>query len=130
MSPRSVVLLSIATALMAPGCVGPVPGRQLTIAGSALTYTAQPDGYSGSDQFSWTVTSSEAVIRYDGSALSAGSVQVTILDNAGQVVLDQTVGNPLPPDGPTQAGQVGQWQVRLDYRGATGTLDLQGSAAN
>jgi hypothetical protein len=92
---------------------------------TSLSYSASPSSYTGTDSFNWNLGGSTAYVRFDGTALTAGNVHVTMLDGKGQVVFDEPVtpGN-VPTPGPTRQSSPGEWQVRLDFTNASGMVKL------
>ena len=119
--------LALGLTTLVVGC-GPtaVPGRQVTTQGNSLTYSAKPDKFSGSDRFVWSVTAPQAYVHLDGTSITEGSVRTTILDGDNHIVFDATLSPSAPPsNGPTRSGKEGDWQIRIDFEDATGTLGLQ-----
>jgi hypothetical protein len=112
------------------GCSGgTLPGRVVEISGNGLTYQSAPGRFSGSDRFTWTVTSSSALLRFDDTALTRGTVSVLILDGLNQQVVHSDIAVGVVPSAQTFAGAPGDWQVRVDYSDAEGVfhMDAQGS---
>ncbi len=110
------VLLVVGTAC--PG--SPVQGRMVIEPGDGtLTYSSTPVGYSGDDQFTWKNTAAAAAVSFRKTALTEGTVQVTMTDPVGQVAL-RTVD-----DGgavPAAYGKAGEWTIDVSYSNATGTV--------
>lgn len=111
--------------LCAGGCSGgSVAGRSVTIDGGTLAYRAAPSqDYGGTDKLDWDVHTAQVYVRYGGTKLDHGTVQLTFLDASGVVVLHQTLA---PGDAPAPAassqGKLGPWTVRLDYDNADGVV--------
>ena len=124
------LVLSAVVGLCACGG-GPPPGRVVQTDGGVLSYLAQLNQFDGTDQFSWNVQTAQAYVRFDGTALTHGSVNVTGLDAAGAKVLaGQPVGSgPAPASSSTASGVPGLWSVRLDFTDATGTLAFRATPA-
>lgn len=118
--------LAIAAVLALCACGGgPVPGREAKIDASGLSYKSQPDGYDGTDKFTWDPQAQQAYVRWDGTSLTHGSVLVTFLDLNNAKVLEQRVEAGLPPQpAVAKSQQAGAWTIRLDYSGATGVLSF------
>ncbi|MBS2032364.1 MAG: hypothetical protein JST54_30975 [Deltaproteobacteria bacterium] len=125
--------LAISVAVLAlAGCDGsPPPGRQVSVSATGMTYEAQPQSFDGTDKLTWDVDVESAYVRYDGTALTQGTVQVTFLDAAGAVVLHTSIAaGPAPASGPTNQGKPGPWTVRLDYSNASGTVAFSAAPAH
>jgi hypothetical protein len=115
--------LALAAVLGFCACEGAPPGRMLDTDAGGLSYQAQLQGFDGTDQLEWNVSTQQAYVRFDGTALTHGSVQVTFADATDSVVLPVAVSaGPPPASTATGQGQPGTWTVRLDFTDATGTL--------
>lgn len=92
--------------------------------GSFVTYTANPVAYSGTDTFSWQNTADLATVQFTGTALTAGTVQVTITDPNGLIALNQrNDGGSFAPV-PEVAGAIGEWAFQVEYTNATGAVAM------
>ena len=109
--------------LVVPACgSSPVQGRSVTEQGTTLTYLAAPVDYSGEDDFNWVNDSMGVIVQFAGTALTSGSVQVTMLDVNGDRVLPAVFD-----DGGSamdSGGVAGQWQVEVVYQNATGVVKM------
>ena len=110
---------------LAAGCSGgSVAGRSVNIDGGTFTYRAEPSqDFGGTDKLAWDVHTAQVYVRYAGTKLEKGTVQLTLLDASGVVVLHQTLApGDGPTPGPSSQGKVGPWTVRLDYDNANGAV--------
>jgi hypothetical protein len=105
----------------------PSTGRTATPGTNDITVTSSPSGDNCSDEINWTTSSPSAVVRFDGTSLKKGSVQLEILDGAGNIVENASISSSVQAsslNGSTRGGTAGQWLLRLDYSNATGTLNF------
>ena len=123
--------LGLAVALLLAGCDGgPPPGRQVTATSTGLSYQVKLARFDGTDTFDWNVDAEQAYVRYDGTSLTHGTVQLTFLDAAGAVVLRTPIATgAAPQSGPTSQGKAGPWTVRLDFSDAEGNLAFTAAPA-
>lgn len=120
--PLAVLCLSIG--LIACGDDPAAPGIEPEIVNSAQSFEFQVtrvSNYSGTLRYTWT--NSEISANLDESAsLSKGSVRLTLTDPQGTVVHSAPV-----EDGSlaTSEGQAGDWSVRVQFEGASGTVNFR-----
>jgi hypothetical protein len=122
------LVFSIAAVCLAAGlvsCGDPVgPGVEPQIVNNPQSFefqVSQVSNYSGMHVYTWS--NSEISANLDESvSLSGGSVRLTVIDPQGTVV-----HNALLEDGSlaTSEGQVGDWAVRVQFEGATGTVNFR-----
>jgi len=129
---KRTLALVLATVALTSCDGSPPPGRQFAVSATGMTYEAQPDSFDGTDKLTWDVDVESAYVRYDGTALTHGTVQVTFLDAAGAVVLHTSIaaGQGAPQSSPTNQGKAGPWTIRLDYNSATGTVAFNAAPAH
>jgi hypothetical protein len=116
--------LALLGLLLAACSGGPVAGRSVAIDGGTFSYRAEPSrDFGGTDKVDWNVHTAQVYVRYAGTKLENGTVQLTLLDASGVVVLHQTLApGDAPIPAPSSQGKVGPWTVRLDYDNATGVV--------
>jgi len=109
--------------------IGAPPGRVLDLDGGGMSYTVELQRFDGTDEFTWSPSAESAYVRFDGTELTHGSVQVTFVNADGERFFQQAVGvGPQPPSRATGQGH-GPWAVRLDFTDATGTLAFSAAPA-
>ncbi|MFN7133383.1 MAG: hypothetical protein ACK4N5_14990 [Myxococcales bacterium] len=121
-----------AAALALLGCGGgALEDRQLVSTSGRLTYQVRAEGYEGSDLLPWNNSGTQAVVDWKGTALTAGSVTLQLVDGAGTPLYEKTATpGSVPAVSTTEVqGVTGDWKATVLFREATGTvaLELQGA---
>ncbi len=101
------------------------PGTQPEITNRADEFQYQVsdvNGYSGTLQYGWQMTGTQANVN-QATTVSSGSLQLVILDGAGAEVYSRN----LAENGTfqTATGQAGSWTIRVIYGDASGTVNFR-----
>lgn len=127
-----------AIALVIAGCMagaectaGQGAGGQQGVcnATDSFAYGGQVSDRSGTETYTWETTQDEARVSWGGQGAS-GSVTITIEDADGRQVYQETFseGQGSSSD-TTDAGEAGEWTIRVSFSGYTGQMGLGITAA-
>ncbi len=118
----------VAVAYLCVGCGGgSIRNKSVSSVGNLFTFTADLKGaYSGSDDETWSPTTQQAWVTWDGTAVTAGQIGLELFDANSASVLSETVTASQVPAGQASAvGAAGNWRVLVTFDGATGSLALK-----
>jgi len=123
------LILALVGAVLVAGCgkspTGPPPaGIQPQIVSVQDNFSYQisnVQNYTGSATYSWQNSGTGASVN-QATSVSGGAITLTLLDGAGTQVYTRTLSD----NGtfPSTAGTAGKWRVRVDYAGATATVNF------
>ncbi len=122
-----------AVALVIAGCMagaectaGQGAGGQQGVcnATDSFAYGGQVSDRSGTETYTWENTQDTARVSWGGQA-GSGSVTITIEDADGRQVYRQTFsGGQGGSSETTDAGEPGEWTIRVSFTGYTGQMGL------
>jgi len=122
--PVTVVIAGLA-ALIFQGCGGDGSGkavRNVTNVEDSFAYENTAEGYSKSESYDWSVTTSMAILALNGVDINGGSVRLVISNPGAEPPLfDQTFqGSEQVPTQQLGPASADQWRVDLEFDEASG----------
>ena len=98
------------------------PDNQLQVSNNADQFHLQAQtiaAQSGTETYSWVVSTATASVSHANAALTAGTATVTILDADGAEVYGASLGEASNGEAVTAEGAIGTWTVIVTMSGAT-----------
>jgi hypothetical protein len=112
---------------------GPAPLSDRTFESTSgkLTYAATATEFEGKDELTWNNSGTQALISWEGTTVTQGSVVFQLFDGAGKLVYElAATPGATPPKGSTiSAGATNNWKGTVIYRAATARVVLEAQGA-
>ena len=124
---------AVLAALVSLVACGPAPlsVRTFEATSGKLSYAATATEFEGKDELTWNNSGTQALISWEGTTVTKGSVIFQLFDGAGKKVYEQTATpGAIPAKGATESlGATSNWKGAVLYRAATAKVVLEAQGA-